>query len=117
VDAIVEQQISIKVARSIEDKIAKKLGGRLEVNGETYHAFPTPRNLKDASISDIRECGLSQRKAEYIYGAAELIVNGKLDLEKMKNPGVCRGLPIIRFFNPVWQLCITAAFGRIDLYL
>jgi DNA-3-methyladenine glycosylase II len=85
VDAIVEQQISIKVARSIEDKIAKKLGGRLEVNGETYHAFPTPRNLKNAFISDLRECGLSQRKAEYIYGAAELSVNGKLDLEKMKN--------------------------------
>jgi DNA-3-methyladenine glycosylase II len=85
VDAIVEQQISIKVARTIEEKLAKKLGDKLTIDGEIYYAFPTPQNIKNACISDIRECGLSQRKAEYIYGAAELIVAGKLNLEKMKN--------------------------------
>jgi DNA-3-methyladenine glycosylase II len=85
VDAIVEQQISIKVARGIEDKIAKKLGGKLKVNGEIHYAFPTPENIKNACISNIRACGLSQRKAEYIYYAAESIVDGKLDLEKLKN--------------------------------
>jgi DNA-3-methyladenine glycosylase II len=85
VDAIVEQQISIKVARTIEERLAKKLGDRLEINGEAYYAFPTPQNIRDACISDIRECGLSQRKAEYIYNAAEQIVDEKLNLEGMKN--------------------------------
>jgi DNA-3-methyladenine glycosylase II len=85
VDAIVEQQISIKVARSIEERLAKKFGDRLEINGETNYAFPTAQNIKDAYLSDLRNCGLSQRKAEYIYGAAELVVSGRLDLEAMKS--------------------------------
>ncbi len=87
VDAIVEQQISIKVARTIEDRIAKKFGQQLELKDETYYAFPTPENIKDASINEIRSCGLSQRKAEYMQNAAQLIVDGKLNLEQLKcNP-------------------------------
>ena len=85
VDSIVEQQISIKIARTIEDRLAKKFGDSIEIGNTTYFAFPTPQNLTQASIADIRCCGLSQRKAEYIYGAAKMIVEGKLDLEAMKN--------------------------------
>ncbi len=33
----------------------------------------------------MQSCGLSQRKAEYIWGAAKLIADGKLDLERLKN--------------------------------
>lgn len=85
VDAIVEQQISIKVARAIEDRLAQKLGQALTVNGETFFAFPTPQLLAEAGADAIRQVGLSQRKADYIYGAAKLIVDGKLDLEHLKN--------------------------------
>lgn len=84
VDAIVEQQISIKVARTIEDRLTKKFGDPLQINGETYFAFPTAQNIADACISDIQTCGLSQRKAEYIWNAARLIADGKLDLEGYK---------------------------------
>jgi DNA-3-methyladenine glycosylase II len=87
VDSIVEQQISIKIARTIEERLAQKFGDKLELDGECYYAFPTPQNIDAASINDIKSCGLSQRKAEYIYGAAHRIVNGELDLEGMKtNP-------------------------------
>jgi DNA-3-methyladenine glycosylase II len=85
VDSIVEQQISIKIARTIEERLAMRFGGKLEINGICYYAFPTPQNMVLASISDIRACGLSQRKAEYIYGAAKAITDGTLDLEAMKN--------------------------------
>jgi DNA-3-methyladenine glycosylase II len=85
VDAIVEQQISIKVARTIEERVAKQFGQHLILEDETYYAFPTPQIIKDASISEIRSCGLSQRKAEYIYNAAELIADCKLDLDQLKN--------------------------------
>ncbi|MCW3999287.1 MAG: DNA-3-methyladenine glycosylase [Candidatus Bathyarchaeota archaeon] len=87
VDAIVEQQISIKVARTIEERLALKLGEHIEIEGETYSAFPTPQQVASASISDIQGCGLSLRKAQYIHGAAKMIAEGKLDLEGMKqNP-------------------------------
>jgi DNA-3-methyladenine glycosylase II len=85
VDSIVEQQISIKVARVIEERLAMKFGDKLEIDGEAYFAFPTPQSIAAASIGDIQQVGLSQRKAEYIKNAASLIINGKLDLEGMKN--------------------------------
>ncbi len=85
VDSIVEQQISIKVAHTIEERLVKKFGETLTINGNTYYAYPTPQNIAKATIEDIRQCGLSQRKAEYIQQAATLIVDGKLDLEHLKN--------------------------------
>jgi DNA-3-methyladenine glycosylase II len=84
VDAIAEQQISIKVARIIEERLAVKFGEKLEIEKETFFAFPTPNNLAEACISDIQGVGLSKRKAEYIYNAAKMIVDSKLDLQQMK---------------------------------
>ncbi len=84
VDAIVEQQISIKVARNIEEKLAVMFGESVAVNGETFFAFPTAEALAKAGATEIRQAGLSMRKADYIYGAAKLIVDGELNLERLK---------------------------------
>jgi len=84
VDSIVEQQISIKVAHTVEERLVKKFGETLTVGGESFYAYPTPQNIVCASLEEIRNCRLSQRKAEYIQEAAKLIVNGKLDLEHLK---------------------------------
>ena len=85
VDSIVEQQISIKVAHTLEERIVKKFGETLTVDGNTYFAYPTPQNIAAASISEVQQVGLSMRKAEYIQNAAQLIADGKLDLEGMKH--------------------------------
>jgi len=85
VDSIVEQQISIKVAHTIEQRLAKKFGETLTIDDNTYFAYPTPQNIAGASISEIQQVGLSMRKAEYIQNAAKLIAEGKLDLEQLKN--------------------------------
>jgi DNA-3-methyladenine glycosylase II len=85
VDSIVEQQISIKVAHTIEERLVKKFGETLTLDGETYYAYPLPQNIAAVSISEVQSCGLSQRKAQYIQGAAQLIVDSKLDLEHLKN--------------------------------
>jgi DNA-3-methyladenine glycosylase II len=85
VDSIVEQQISIKVAQTIEQRLAKKFGDPLTIDGNIYFAYPTPQNVATASTSEIQKVGLSLRKAEYIQNAAKLIMDGKLDLEQLKN--------------------------------
>lgn len=85
VDSIVEQQISIKVAHKLEEKLARRFGQTLILDGNTYYVYPAPKDMASASIEDIRGCGLSLRKAEYIQQASQLIVDGKLDLEHMKN--------------------------------
>lgn len=84
VDSIVEQQISIRVAIALEEKLTKKLGDSLEVDGETFFAFPTPHKLASVAVDEIQRIGLTRRKAEYIHEAAQLIDAGKLDLEGLR---------------------------------
>jgi DNA-3-methyladenine glycosylase II len=81
--AIVEQQISIKVARSIEERLALKFGEQLQLGDETFFAFPTSEALAKAGAEEVRQTGLSLRKADYICGAAKLVVDGKLDIENL----------------------------------
>jgi DNA-3-methyladenine glycosylase II len=85
IDSIVEQQISLKVANIFERKIIKKFGDSLQVEGEIYYAYPTPKSLATASQQELRDVGLSERKAEYIRTVASLVTQGKLDLEALKN--------------------------------
>jgi DNA-3-methyladenine glycosylase II len=85
VDSIVEQQISIKVAHALEERLVKKFGEPLTLDGETYYAYPTPQKIASVSFSEVQSCGLSERKAQYIQGIAQLIVDGKLNLEQLKN--------------------------------
>jgi DNA-3-methyladenine glycosylase II len=85
VDSIVEQQISLKVANSLETRIIKKFGDALDLDGDIYHIYPTPQSLATISIEELRACGISFRKAEYIKGASTLIAEGKLDLEGFRS--------------------------------
>ena len=85
VDSIIEQQISILVAIVLEEKLTKKFGERLELDGKSYFAFPTPHSLARRSVEEIQNIGLSRRKAEYVLGVANEIVSGKLNLEVMRN--------------------------------
>jgi DNA-3-methyladenine glycosylase II len=114
VDSIVEQQISLKVANVIECKITKKFGDTLDLEGNTYYAYPTPQKLASASIEEIRHCGLSRRKAEYIKEVSTLITQGKLDLEQLRNyesaEQIIRELDEIRGIG-VWTAELTMLRG------
>jgi DNA-3-methyladenine glycosylase II len=84
IDSIVEQQISLKVAHAFESRIIKKWGDAVNFEDEVFYVFPTPKSLAKATQKELREVGLSERKAEYVRNAASLIVNGKLNLESLK---------------------------------
>lgn len=82
--SIVEQQISLKVAHSLEKTLIKTFGDSLQVGDEVYYAFPTQLALASSSVEQLRRCGLSVRKAEYILNASKLIARGKLDLDRFR---------------------------------
>ena len=85
VDSIIEQQISLAVANSLRKKLVKKFGQTLHLEEGLYYAYPTPQQLASVNISGFRECGLSMRKGEYIKEVSALILEKKLNLEKLKN--------------------------------
>jgi len=85
IDSIVEQQISLIAAHSMQMKLIRKFGEKLELAGESCYLFPTPAALAAASLGRLKECGLSGRKAEYIKGISLLVSTGQLDLDAFES--------------------------------
>jgi DNA-3-methyladenine glycosylase II len=83
IDSIIEQQISIKAAWSLERRLVRAFGDVLKLGKDVYYAYPTPERLVRATAEELRGCGLSTRKAEYVQNISALVRDG-LDLEKFK---------------------------------
>jgi DNA-3-methyladenine glycosylase II len=73
--ALTEQQISMAAAASIRQRIVNSFGSRA---GELT-VFPRPEDLASRSTRELRDCGLSNRKAEYLVELAGKMVRGELD--------------------------------------
>ena len=71
--AIVGQQLSVKAARTIYDRLCALYGDRT----------PTPRELIDTDPEELRTVGLSRAKAAYLRDLAEHVEDGELDLERL----------------------------------
>ncbi len=84
ISSITEQQISLDVAFSLQNRLTKAFGDIIQIDQTIYYAFPTAEALASATIVQLRSCGLSTRKAEYIRDIAALVANGQLDLEVLK---------------------------------
>jgi DNA-3-methyladenine glycosylase II len=85
IKVIIQQQISIKVAFSITNKLVTRFGEKVEAEGTVYHEFPAPKRLAEAALEEIRQCGLSWRKAEYIKGIADKVADGTFDSEALRS--------------------------------
>jgi DNA-3-methyladenine glycosylase II len=71
--AIVGQQLSTKAARTIYLRVVDLFGGRT----------PAPEALLEASEEDLRGCGLSGRKVEYVRDLASHVLSGELELDRL----------------------------------
>lgn len=114
VTAITEQQISMLVAEVMREKLTARYGD--VVDGTLV--FPEESALKRATLSDLVECGLSHRKAEYIIGLSKMVASGKLDLEGLKglpDEGAFRALTEVRGVGP-WtaDYVLVRGLGRVD---
>ena len=70
VTAILGQQISAAVARTMRTLIIQRFGASAQVDGQTYYAFPRPEAIAKSSVEELRTLKLTQRKSEYILGIA-----------------------------------------------
>jgi DNA-3-methyladenine glycosylase II len=75
--AIVGQQLSTKAARTIYRRVCDLFGG----------GAPSPEQLLGASEEDLRACGLSGRKVEYVRDLATHVLSGELELERLGELG------------------------------
>jgi DNA-3-methyladenine glycosylase II len=75
--AIVGQQLSTKAARTIFGRVLDLFGG----------TTPSPEQLLEASEEDLRACGLSGRKVEYVRDLAAHVISGELELDRLGELG------------------------------
>lgn len=71
--AIVGQQLSTKAARTIYLRVCDLFGG----------TAPSPEQLLEVSEKDLRGCGLSGRKVEYVRDLAAHVLSGELELDRL----------------------------------
>lgn len=71
--SIVGQQISVKAAQTIWDRLVSKALERGEAK------VLTPQRLTGMRMSTLRACGLSERKVEYLKELARAFHSGELD--------------------------------------
>lgn len=74
---IVGQQLSTKAARTIYLRVVDLFGGQT----------PSPQQLLDAKEEDLRGCGLSGRKTEYVRDLAAHVLSGELELDRLEELG------------------------------
>lgn len=73
IHSIVGQQISIKAAETVWNRMINTLGKI------------TPQNILAISLEDLQSLGLSFRKTGYIRGVAEMAADGRLNIEALHN--------------------------------
>lgn len=75
---IISQNNRIPQIKKVIANISEKYGTKI---GEEDYAFPTPQQLKNATMEELAECKTGFRN-KYILDAVEKVVSGKICLEK-----------------------------------
>ena len=80
---IVSSNSNIPNIKSSLQKLCKTFGKSKMVDGKEFFLFPEPSDLANASVLDIKKCGLGYR-AKAVKNASLSVVNGEIDFDSLK---------------------------------
>jgi DNA-3-methyladenine glycosylase II len=84
IKTIIHQQINLNFAHQLVYSLSVEYGEKLTYQGKDYFLFPTASVLAHIEVQELRNRKFSQRKAEYIIGLAQKIVNLEIDLTSLE---------------------------------
>ena len=76
VSFICSAQMRVARIHGMQRAVREAFGDTVRFDGETYHAYPTPTALADATESELRDLGLGYR-APYVQRSAEMVAEGR----------------------------------------
>ena len=76
VSFICSAQMRVSRIYTMQRRLAETYGDTIELDGQQYHAFPTPEQLATATEAELRELKLGYR-APYVQRTAEMVANGE----------------------------------------
>ena len=80
---IVSSNSNIPNIKSRLQNLCKTFGSRKIVDGREFFLFPEPSDLANASVLDIKKCGLGYR-AKAVKTASLSVLDGKIDFDFLK---------------------------------
>jgi len=80
---IVSSNSNIPKIKSSLENISKKFGIKVEFENQEFFLFPKPENLANASINEIKSCGVGYH-AKFIKEAAKRVTQKRIDFEYLK---------------------------------
>ncbi|WP_302080876.1 DNA-3-methyladenine glycosylase family protein [Salinibaculum rarum] len=86
VSFICSAQMHVTRIHGMQQSLRAAFGTPVEFDGETYHAYPTPAQLADATEEQLRDLSLGYR-APYVKRTAKMVADGEAD------PADARELP------------------------
>ena len=113
------QQVSLDAGVAIVGRLVERFGEPVEHEGRRFHACPDVRVIAGARLDTLGRCGLSQRKAEALRGAARALASGELTeeaLSRMTSAEAHRLLTALPGIGP-WSasLILLRGLGRLDV--
>ena len=84
--AITEQQLSLAAAFHIRKRLVERFGEPVE----DLRMFPRPESIAGASLDELRACGLSRQKTDYVRAFAQRVSGGRADLRRLEAQNGCR---------------------------
>lgn len=110
VDSIISQQLSVKAARTIEQRFCALFGSK---------SFPAPRQILRKDIDELRSAGLSRAKAVYVRDLAQHVIDGQLKFDKfeqLSNDEISRELTAVKGIGE-WtaHMFLMFCMGRLDI--
>lgn len=81
---IISTQNQIPRIKKIVSELSRLYGTPIELESETYYAFPTPEQLKSVTADDLAPLKAGYR-AGYIVDAVSKVLSGEINLENIKN--------------------------------
>lgn len=84
VRAIVGQQVSVAAARTVVDRLIRRLGEPFAVAGRELFAFPDPAAMAAVSPESLTALGLTRAKAASLIAVAAATAAGAVDWERLR---------------------------------
>ena len=79
---IISANNNIPRIKGIIEKLSKKYGTKIEWKGEKYFTFPTPEQLGEATVEELRSLGTGFRDIR-IFETTQKVLKKEFDLEKI----------------------------------
>ena len=80
---IISSNSNIQKIKNSLEKITKKFGEKVEIENKEFFLFPKPEKLANASIEEIKRCGVGYR-APFIKQAAEMVLSEKINFKHLE---------------------------------